>query len=340
MQRITRYPLLIKQVLHYTPKSHPDQKDLLAALAHAEQLLTMVNTAAKVADSEWKMSEISGMVDTENIADGVNLDLRSNTRRFGARECLHEGMLFKAKSGRKLYVYLFNDLLLMCEQTGDAASSTTSDSGQGKMYRVYRKPLPLNEILVGDVAPGTGGTRLMLSGEELVFQVMHGQDMVYLKAPDKKSKKTWMQKIEQAVDVCMKAEKDTQRIRGIQWRCMASVYNLMICSHHFAKGPLNLKDCVGTLNVLVLDCQDMALDQSVSRADIFCAVHLDRQRQKTRTATLHVHPREPHRVRWNEPLMFSMRSFDQELSFYVYCYDKYSQDGKIACCGECERCHS
>ena len=132
MQRITRYPLLIKQILHYTPKDHQDHKDLLQSLHMAEMLLTLVNAAAKDAESQEKMAEIASMVDTDNYV-GPKLDLHSNTRYVGARECLHEGILFKAKSGRKLYVYLFNDLLLMCELSRDASFETK------KQYCIYRK---------------------------------------------------------------------------------------------------------------------------------------------------------------------------------------------------------
>ena len=89
----------------------------------------------------------------------------------------------------------------------------------------------------------------------------------------------------------------------------------------------NLQGCIGTVNVTILDCGDMALDPSVSRADMFCTVQLDRQQQKTRNTALHVVPREPHRVRWNQSFMFSVQNLDQELVFSVYMFDKYSQDG-------------
>ena len=37
MQRMTRYPLLIRTILHHTPKEHPDQPVLLDALNLAEE---------------------------------------------------------------------------------------------------------------------------------------------------------------------------------------------------------------------------------------------------------------------------------------------------------------
>lgn len=45
----------------------------------------------------------------------ARLDLAAPTRLLGSRKILREGKLAKAKSGRKLMGYLFNDLLLFTE---------------------------------------------------------------------------------------------------------------------------------------------------------------------------------------------------------------------------------
>jgi hypothetical protein len=129
MQRITRYPLLIKQILHYTPKDHADHADLLTALSLMETLLSDVNAAAKDSENEAKMKEISSLIDLET----VHLDLTGMTRHLGKREYLHEGTLYKAKSGRKLHVFLFNDLILLCEPTNAARGSGRNT------YTVYRQ---------------------------------------------------------------------------------------------------------------------------------------------------------------------------------------------------------
>ena len=46
------------------------------------------------------------------------LDLTAPTRHLGHRKLLREGLLNKAKSGRKLRLFLCNDILLLTEEHG------------------------------------------------------------------------------------------------------------------------------------------------------------------------------------------------------------------------------
>lgn len=52
-----------------------------------------------------------------------------------------DGVLFKAKSGRKLHGYLFNDILILAEPLKQL-------SPKGYLYTLYREPLPLERVSV------------------------------------------------------------------------------------------------------------------------------------------------------------------------------------------------
>ncbi|CAG8433988.1 2566_t:CDS:10 [Diversispora eburnea] len=105
LQRITRYPLLIRQILHYTSKDNEDHKNLMEALHKAEEILEETNEAAREQENEIKLAEISNM-----------------TRLVGKRQFILEGSLKKVKSGRNLYGYLFNDILILCQQVKKSTS--------------------------------------------------------------------------------------------------------------------------------------------------------------------------------------------------------------------------
>ncbi|KAK4700326.1 hypothetical protein P7C70_g5926, partial [Phenoliferia sp. Uapishka_3] len=138
MQRLTRYPLLISQILRYTEPDHPDQNTLQSALASAESMLSVVNEAVRWREDEAKLAFL-----TDNlIFAGVDarLELTAPTKLLGRRRILKEGELTKAKSGRKLNTYLFNDLLLFTETKAVAVSIEV----------VYRWPIPLDECSVKD----------------------------------------------------------------------------------------------------------------------------------------------------------------------------------------------
>lgn len=52
-----------------------------------------------------------------------------------------DGILFKAKSGRKLHGFLFNDIMLLAEPLKQL-------SPKGYLYSLYREPLPLERVSV------------------------------------------------------------------------------------------------------------------------------------------------------------------------------------------------
>ncbi|KAI9217398.1 Dbl homology domain-containing protein [Blastocladiella britannica] len=63
VQRLTRYPLLIKQVLHYTPEVHSDHPALVQCLSTAEKVLHEVNEGARTEEDNIKFAEIAARVD-------------------------------------------------------------------------------------------------------------------------------------------------------------------------------------------------------------------------------------------------------------------------------------
>jgi hypothetical protein len=146
VQRITRYPLLIKQILQYT---EPDQDRVLTerALHTAERMLDTINEAIREQEGRDRLKALSqdlwighGCVP---LTTGVDvhvltielfrqLDLTAPTRHLGDRRLLREGLLNKAKSGRKLRVLLCNDIFLLTDEHGRT------------LYRMVRAPTARN----------------------------------------------------------------------------------------------------------------------------------------------------------------------------------------------------
>ncbi|KAI6140316.1 Dbl homology domain-containing protein [Pisolithus tinctorius] len=147
MQRLTRYPLLIRQILQYTdppaplldpssaprltlslPTEHAERESIANALGRAEQILEEVNETMRDRESRMRLGEVS----RELRIGKDRLDLTLPTHHLGPRKLLKEGVLTKAKSGRKLRVILCSDILLLL-----------NESGGGGLYRV---PLLVHEL--------------------------------------------------------------------------------------------------------------------------------------------------------------------------------------------------
>ncbi|KAL6308638.1 hypothetical protein BKA93DRAFT_822360 [Sparassis latifolia] len=181
MQRITRYPLLIKQIVHYTEPSR-DRNQLERAVRIAEGVLGQINETIREQEGRERLKTISKDL---WIGQG-RLDLTAPTRHMGARKLLKEGQLSKAKSGRKLRAFLCSDILVLTEETAKT---------------LYRMPIPLSEVQIREV-PG--------ARDDLAFQVTiaypRGGDNIALKATSARDCQLWMQAVDNASRKCREAE--------------------------------------------------------------------------------------------------------------------------------------
>ncbi|CAM0136668.1 unnamed protein product [Umbelopsis sp. WA50703] len=176
MQRITRYPLLLRQILQSTPKYHHDYGMVAEAIEKAEQVLQDVNEAARRHENKQKLQELSRLVDLEGL---------ETIDRVG-REFVMEGTLYKAKSGRKLHGCLFNDMLILAQPIRGLSS-------QGYLYTLYKEPMPTDRIQV------RGSSKAGL--DDTVFQIVYGDSVISVKAATTSMKKQWMTRISQANSV-------------------------------------------------------------------------------------------------------------------------------------------
>ena len=65
MQRITRYALLLRQILHYTPKGHSDHDSILIALQLSNELLEKINSSTREQESVAKIDQIMRQLDCQ-----------------------------------------------------------------------------------------------------------------------------------------------------------------------------------------------------------------------------------------------------------------------------------
>ncbi|GJN92753.1 hypothetical protein Rhopal_005791-T1 [Rhodotorula paludigena] len=180
MQRVTRYPLLINQIYRYTDKDHPDHANLSRAREIADAALNDINEAVRRNENQEKLAWLSDNIEFPGIPGG-HLDLSAPTRLLGPRRILREGKVSKAKSGRVLNAYLFNDLLVFTESRGPSQA-------------VYRYPIPLEESSVRRHAR-----------DESEFTVTHRGEGIRVKAETPRLAVAWLRDIDEARKACLAA---------------------------------------------------------------------------------------------------------------------------------------
>uniref|UniRef100_A0A2I3H200 Intersectin 2 n=1 Tax=Nomascus leucogenys TaxID=61853 RepID=A0A2I3H200_NOMLE len=148
MQRITRYPLLIRSILENTPESHADHSSLKLALERAEELCSQVNEGVREKENSDRLEWIQAHVQCEGLAE--QLIFNSLTNCLGPRKLLHSGKLYKTKSNKELHGFLFNDFLLLTYMVKQFAVSSGSEkvfssksNAQFKMYKTVSIALPV-----------------------------------------------------------------------------------------------------------------------------------------------------------------------------------------------------
>ncbi|XP_063298170.1 intersectin-2 isoform X2 [Pelobates fuscus] len=293
MQRITRYPLIIKSILENTPEVHPDHSTLRFALERAEELCSQVNEGVREKENSERLEWIQTRVQCEGLTEII---FNSLTNCLGPRKLLHSGKLYKTKSNKELYGFLFNDFLLltyMVKQFVSSGSDKLFSPKTNSQFKMYKMPIFLNEVLVK--LPSDP------SSDEPVFHISH-IDRVYTLRTDNINERTaWVQKIKSASEQFLDTEKK-KREKAYQARSQKS-------------------SGIGRLMVQVIEASELKACKPNGKSNPYCEVSMGSQSYSTRTLTDTLSPK------WNFNCQFFLKDIHQDvLCITVFDRDQFSPD--------------
>uniref|UniRef100_A0A8D3E3J9 Intersectin 2b n=1 Tax=Scophthalmus maximus TaxID=52904 RepID=A0A8D3E3J9_SCOMX len=293
MQRITRYPLHMKNILECTAEGHADCDPLREALEKAEELCQQVNEGVREKENSDRLEWIQSHVQCDGVVE--NLVFNSLTNCLGPRKLLHSGKMHKAKSNKELWAFLFNDFLLL---TYAAKQFTTS--GPDKLFstrtnaqlKMYKPPVLLNEVLVKLPDP---------SSDEPLFHISH-IDRVYILRTDNINERTaWVQKIKAASEEFIETEK-RKREKAYQARSVKS-------------------SGIGRLLVTILEATELKAGKPNGKSNPYCEVTMGAQIFTSRTLNDTLNPK------WNFNCQFHIRDIYQDvLCITIFERDQFSPD--------------
>uniref|UniRef100_A0A8C2X7V3 Intersectin 1 n=1 Tax=Cyclopterus lumpus TaxID=8103 RepID=A0A8C2X7V3_CYCLU len=291
MQRVTRYPLIIKNIIENTPESHPDNSHLKAALEKAEELCSQVNEGVREKENSDRLEWIQAHVQCEGLSE--QLVFNSVTNCLGPRKFLHSGKLFKAKSSKELYGFLFNDFLLLTQVTkplGSSGSDKVFSSKTHLQYRMYKTPIFLNEVLVKLPTDP--------SGDEPLFHISHIDRVYTLRAESANERTAWVQKIKAASELFIETEKKKrEKAYLVRSQRATGIGRLMV---NIVEG-IELKPC--------------------RKSNPYCEVTMGSQCHITKTLQDTLNPK------WNSNCQFFIKDLEQDvLCVTVFERDQFSPD--------------
>ncbi|PVD28103.1 hypothetical protein C0Q70_10685 [Pomacea canaliculata] len=291
MQRITKYPLIIKEILKYTPEDHPDYGNVVEALMRAEELCNQVNEGVRQKENSDRLEWIQRHVHCDGIAE--NIIFNSVTNCLGPRKLVHTGIVYKVKSNKELLGILFNDFLLFTvasRRLGPSyAASHIFDSNM--QLKMYKAPVVLNEVLVKKPVEA--------DADPSHFQISHIDRVYHLKAPNETERDLWIKNI----DMLSRQFLDTERKKRER-------------QHSVKLKP------VGRLLVIIEEGIKLHSASESGKSDPYCEVSMGTQEHRTRVVPGTLNPK------WNSSMQFTIRDLNQDvLCITVYDRDIYSPNG-------------
>uniref|UniRef100_A0A4W4ECJ5 Intersectin 2b n=1 Tax=Electrophorus electricus TaxID=8005 RepID=A0A4W4ECJ5_ELEEL len=294
MQRITRYPLHIKNILESTPDSHVDHVQLREALEKAEELCLQVNEGVREKENSDRLEWIQSHVQCEGITE--NLIFNSLTNCLGPRKLLHSGKIFKTKSNKELHAFLFNDFLLLTQAVKQFTSSGLDKLFSPKsntQYKMYKSPVFLNEVLVK--LPSDP------SSDEPIFHISHIDRVYTLRTENINERTAWVQKIKAASEEFIETEKK-KRERAYQARSMK------------ASG-------IGRLLVTIQEATELKSSKASGKSNPYCEVTMGAQCYTSRTLNDTLNPK------WNFNCQFHIKDLYQDvLCITIYEREQFAPD--------------
>lgn len=146
IQRICKYPLLLRELLKYTPEEHPDHAQAKAALEKVQGVVEEVNKKKRDSENLQKILEIQGQI--SNISE-LGQSLVKPGRQF-LREMTCSKISSQGKTQER-HLFLFSDLLVFASSTlfqqkisefKSTIKGKASVSNSRKIY-LYKSAIPL-----------------------------------------------------------------------------------------------------------------------------------------------------------------------------------------------------
>uniref|UniRef100_A0A3Q4GQX2 Rho guanine nucleotide exchange factor (GEF) 28a n=1 Tax=Neolamprologus brichardi TaxID=32507 RepID=A0A3Q4GQX2_NEOBR len=198
-QRITKYPVLLERILHYTQEETEEHADLSKALAHIREVIAAVDMRVSEYERHQRLQEVFNRMENRSAAKLKSGHTFRKQDMMGPGQVLkHQGvLLWKTATGRlkDVLALLLTDTLIFLQEKDQKYTFATVD----------QKPpvIPLQKLIVREVANEERGMFLISASAA-------GPEMYEVHTSSKEERNTWMRLIREAVERCSLTSQDQQ----------------------------------------------------------------------------------------------------------------------------------
>ncbi|XP_013883841.1 rho guanine nucleotide exchange factor 28 [Austrofundulus limnaeus] len=196
-QRITKYPVLLERILHYTEGETEEHANLSKALAQIREVIAAVDLRVSEYERDQRLQEVWSRMDNRSTAKLKSGKTFRKQDMMGAGQTLrHEGLLlWKTATGRlkDVLALLLTDTLIFLQEKDQKYTFAVVD----------QKPpvIPLQKLIVREVANEERGMFLISASSA-------GPEMYEVHTSSKEERNTWMRLIREAVESCPEEQEE------------------------------------------------------------------------------------------------------------------------------------
>ena len=304
VQRVTRYHMLLKKILDFTPTDHFDFDDLQDAHAKATQLAEQVNEGVEQRENSERLEWLQQHVDMTGLNMTEKLTFNSLTNCVGPRRLLFHGCIAKVKSPSKpVWTFLFNDILLVTKPLGRGvlSNSTIFSNDEPKGNEVKLRVAGGQPFLLDSL-----GAKPSEQANDFIVTFKEPQGglrvLFDFRCRTSVERNNWVKNINEAVGQYLPRQHQSRLKRSLSQHRSAAV---------------------GRLQLSIVGARELPLARPPKKPDSFCVATLGEQENRTRVIQGTSSPE------WNEPLQFMLKNLETDvLCLTVYDRDLYSPNGK------------
>jgi hypothetical protein len=215
VQRVLKYPLLIRQLLETIDPTHIEHADIQAALRRAEDTADIINEHKRSVDTVAALRDLLGRVAGLPALNMTRFDVTAcgEARIYLMHDALAEvsneaGVTKTLRGARPVFYALFSDMLLRAAQTPAAAVAA------GRLRREHVHPYALAHVVPLHALRGRELPDLaaMKNGAELSWSDADGVETTwYVLFPTQAKRKAWLVALQRHGDAA-RARAPTERL--------------------------------------------------------------------------------------------------------------------------------
>uniref|UniRef100_A0A0N5B1B9 DH domain-containing protein n=1 Tax=Syphacia muris TaxID=451379 RepID=A0A0N5B1B9_9BILA len=219
LQRITRLPILLKEIYKYTNGSE-EQRRIERVTETISESLRSINDSVQWLHNFERLQQLQSQVIWPSILDmeprcfipdflkaALSRQFCENLLAHPRRRLVHEGHLEFVESGKTTdcYAFLFNDMFLLTKMKKLTTKLKRSPCQLPKSdhYIVHKQPIPLDSCVFCDVDSADQTSSVVLKFAFVIIHLTRYYQVVSVytfQTANKTDKDTWIEKFQEAIE--------------------------------------------------------------------------------------------------------------------------------------------